>query len=80
MSRTTVATIHLGALRHNLARIKQMAAPAKVFATERLTPPPREIYALHRKLSGAISTCTKLGVRIECRGVLQEMWEASELA
>ena len=59
---------------------ERMAAPAKVFATERLTPPPREIYALHRKLSGAISTCTKLGVRIECRGVLQEMWEASELA
>jgi alanine racemase len=32
MSRTTVATIHLGALRHNLARIKQMSAPAKVMA------------------------------------------------
>ncbi|MEP6899387.1 MAG: alanine racemase [Rhodanobacter sp.] len=32
MSRTTVATIHLGALRHNLARIKTMAAPAKVMA------------------------------------------------
>ncbi|HKR77821.1 MAG TPA: alanine racemase [Rhodanobacter sp.] len=32
MSRTTVATIHLGALRHNLARIKDMAAPAKVMA------------------------------------------------
>jgi alanine racemase len=32
MSRTTVATIHLGALRHNLARIRQLAAPAKVMA------------------------------------------------
>ena len=32
MSRTTVATIHLGALRHNLARIKQLAAPARVMA------------------------------------------------
>ncbi|WP_158885640.1 alanine racemase [Rhodanobacter sp. L36] len=32
MSRTTVATIHLGALRHNLARIKAMVAPAKVMA------------------------------------------------
>jgi alanine racemase len=32
MSRTTVATIHLNALRHNLARIKTMAAPAKVMA------------------------------------------------
>jgi alanine racemase len=32
MSRTTVATIHLGALRHNLARIRELAAPAKVIA------------------------------------------------
>lgn len=32
MSRTTVATIHLAALRHNLARLKAMAAPAKVMA------------------------------------------------
>jgi alanine racemase len=32
MSRTTVATIHLGALRHNLALIKQRAAPARVMA------------------------------------------------
>jgi alanine racemase len=32
MSRTTVATIHLGALRHNLARLKAMAAPARVMA------------------------------------------------
>ncbi|MDQ6646186.1 MAG: alanine racemase [Pseudomonadota bacterium] len=32
MSRTTVATIHLGTLRHNLARLKQLAAPAKVMA------------------------------------------------
>jgi alanine racemase len=32
MSRTTVATIHLGALRHNLAQLRQLAAPAKVMA------------------------------------------------
>jgi alanine racemase len=32
MSRTTVATIHLGALRHNLARIRELAAPARVMA------------------------------------------------
>jgi len=32
MSRTTVATIHLGALRHNLARLKVLAAPAQVMA------------------------------------------------
>ncbi|MBB3227202.1 alanine racemase [Luteibacter sp. Sphag1AF] len=32
MSRTTVATIHLGALRHNLARVKALAGPAQVMA------------------------------------------------
>ena len=32
MSRTTVATIHLGALRHNLATLRALAAPAKVMA------------------------------------------------
>lgn len=32
MSRTTVATIHLGALRHNLALIQRTAAPARVMA------------------------------------------------
>ncbi|MGF6709769.1 alanine racemase [Luteibacter sp. W1I16] len=32
MSRTTVATIHLGALRHNLARVKAMAGSARVMA------------------------------------------------
>lgn len=32
VSRATVATIHLGALRHNLARLKALAAPAQVMA------------------------------------------------
>ncbi|MDY1547343.1 alanine racemase [Luteibacter sahnii] len=32
MSRTTVATIHLGALRHNLARIRGLAGDARVMA------------------------------------------------
>jgi alanine racemase len=32
MSRAAVATIHLGALRHNLARLQALAAPAKVMA------------------------------------------------
>ncbi|WP_448097014.1 alanine racemase [Luteibacter yeojuensis] len=32
MSRTTVATIHLGALRHNLARVRALAGSARVMA------------------------------------------------
>ncbi|HET7267397.1 MAG TPA: alanine racemase [Oleiagrimonas sp.] len=32
MSRLATATIHLGALRHNLARVRELAAPARVLA------------------------------------------------
>ncbi|KAF1008466.1 MAG: Alanine racemase, biosynthetic [Luteibacter sp.] len=32
MSRTTVATIHMGALRHNLARVRKLAGDARVMA------------------------------------------------
>lgn len=32
MSRLATATIHLGALRHNLARLRELAAPARVMA------------------------------------------------
>lgn len=53
----------------------RMAEHASVFASERRTPPPKEIYALHRKLSGAIVTCTKLKVAINCREKLVEMRE-----
>ena len=58
---------------------ERMGPPAKVFAKERLTPPPREIYALHRKLSGAISACTNLRVRIDCRTMLQEIYERNRV-
>eukprot|EP01052_Picozoa_sp_SAG31_P024368 SAG31_NODE_2068_length_6521_cov_6.298194_7_plen_88_part_00 len=34
-----------------------MAPHVAVFARERVCPPPKEVYALHRKLSGAVSCC-----------------------
>lgn len=55
---------------------KRMAAQASIFGSERRAPPPREIYALHRKLSGAIVTCTKLGVKINCREQLAAVYDA----
>jgi aarF domain-containing kinase len=40
---------------------------ANTMLTLRLTPPPKEAYTLHRKLSGAFLTCKKLNARFPCR-------------
>jgi alanine racemase len=52
MSRTTVATIHLGALRHNLARLKAMAAPAKVMAVVKADAYGHGLERVARALNG----------------------------
>lgn len=41
----------------------------------RLTPPPDEVYSLHRKLSGAFLACIKLGAVVPCRELLLRMYE-----
>ncbi|HUB90078.1 MAG TPA: alanine racemase [Dyella sp.] len=53
MSRTTVATIHLGALRHNLARIKQLSAPAQVMAVVKADAYGHGLERVARALDGA---------------------------
>ncbi|KAF5937235.1 hypothetical protein HYC85_024741 [Camellia sinensis] len=42
----------------------------------RLTPPPDEVYSLHRKLSGAFLACIKLGAVVPCRELLLEVSES----
>lgn len=39
----------------------------------RLTPPPDEVYSLHRKLSGAFLACIKLGAVVPCRELLHDV-------
>lgn len=46
-----------------------------VFLKHRLTPPPEEVYTLHRKLAGAYNLCIKLGANISCRDLLDEVVE-----
>ena len=48
---------------------------AKAFMKNRLTPPPTEIYSLHRKLAGAFLACIKLRAVIPCRDLLEEAAE-----
>ncbi|KAI8914258.1 ABC1 family-domain-containing protein [Gorgonomyces haynaldii] len=42
---------------------------------ERLTPPPDESYSLHRKLSGCFLLCTKLGARVDCLKIFQDIYD-----
>ncbi|KAL2510429.1 ABC transporter 1 [Abeliophyllum distichum] len=41
----------------------------------RLTPPPEEVYSLHRKLSGSFLACIKLGAVVPCRELLLQVYE-----
>eukprot|EP00177_Eucheuma_denticulatum_P005533 GFKZ01010058.1.p1 GENE.GFKZ01010058.1~~GFKZ01010058.1.p1 ORF type:complete len:589 (+),score=97.61 GFKZ01010058.1:148-1914(+) len=47
----------------------------KVMLQHRLTPPPKEAYALHRRLSGGFLMSMKLGARINAARLLDDMVE-----
>lgn len=46
---------------------------SSVFMQHRLTPPPEEVYTLHRKLAGAYMLCIKLGASVDCRSLLRNV-------
>lgn len=51
----------------------RMGEHTAVFLQHRLTPPPEEVYTLHRKLAGAYMLCIKLGAVIRCRDMLEDI-------
>ncbi|KAL8253928.1 hypothetical protein R6Q59_032149 [Mikania micrantha] len=44
----------------------------------RLTPPPDEVYSLHRKLAGAFLACIKIRAVVPCRELLLQVYESYE--
>ncbi|KAK7482187.1 hypothetical protein BaRGS_00026536 [Batillaria attramentaria] len=46
-----------------------------IMLKHRLTPPPEETYSLHRKMSGAFLLCVKLGSRVECKDLFDDIWD-----
>ena len=53
------------------ARVSRYSA---VFAEQRITPPPPEVYSLHRKLAGAFLICIRMGAVMHCRDLLEEVY------
>lgn len=54
------------------ARIQKLV-PAIV--SERLCPPPEEIYSLHRKLAGVFLLCAKLRAKVDCKPIFDDVWK-----
>lgn len=54
---------------------REVGKHAEVFASHRLTPPPEEVYSLHRKLAGCFLLCIRIGARFPCRDMLRAVVE-----
>lgn len=52
---------------------ERMGEHTSVFLRHRLTPPPEEVYTLHRKLAGAYMLCIKLGAIVQARNMLRDI-------
>lgn len=59
------------------ARItRRVSDHTATFARQRLTPPPDQVYSLHRKLAGAYLLCIRMGAKFPCRDLLERTVEA----
>lgn len=59
---------------HGSGITQRVSQYGEVFAHERLTPPPTEVYSLHRKLAGAFLICIRMGAKMKCRDLLEDVY------
>ena len=62
---------------------RRVGADVKTMIKERLTPPRKEIYSLHRRLNGCFQLAARVGARIRAREILLDFerrhgWSISE--
>lgn len=58
---------------------KKLSTVLPTMSKHRLTPPPQEIYSLHKKIVGTYLTCIKLRARVPARKIFVRTlgnWEA----
>ena len=53
---------------------KRIQSIIPVMLKHRLSPPPEETYSLHRKMSGAFLLCVKLGSKVDCKTIYEDVW------
>ena len=56
-----------------------MGADVQTMIKERLTPPRKEIYSLHRRLNGCFQLAARVGARIRAREILLDFERRYEL-
>lgn len=55
--------------------LKNVNEIVPAMSKHRLTPPPKEIYSLHRKIVGAYMMCIKLRSRVPARAIFEETYD-----
>jgi alanine racemase len=77
MSRTTVATVHLGALRHNLSRVRELAPGARVMAVVKADAYGHGLERVARALATGVDAFAVAaiadGLRLRAAGHLQRI-------
>jgi aarF domain-containing kinase len=52
---------------------EKVASIIPTLSKHRLTPPPQEVYSLHKKIIGVYLMCVKLRARVPAREILEDV-------